>query len=133
MMCVTVSTFSSQSLQSGVLLVLSILYFTELVLTAFSAAVQTRLSVFLCSYRFLNHTISYVHCGIMFTLQIVRIMLFPSTHLVGFLSFLLAHIDNALFQVEFSCCSLEQGLPHEWGIMNEPSSNIYWFSYSYSF
>ena len=37
------------------------------------------------------------------------------------------------FPIEFSCCSLEQGLPHEWGIMNEPSSNIYWFSYSYSF
>ena len=111
MMCVTVSTFSSQSLQSGVLIVLSILYFTELVLTAFSAAVQTRLSVSLFSYPFLNNTISYVHCGIMFTLQIVRIMLFPSTHSVGFLSFLLAHIDNVLFQLSSVAVVLSRVFP----------------------
>ena len=56
MMCVTVSTFSLQSLQIGVLLVLPILFFTELALTAFFAAVQARLSVSLFSYPFLNHS-----------------------------------------------------------------------------
>ena len=56
MMCVTVSTFSLQSRQRGVSLVLSILYFTELVLIACSCSAQRRLSVSLFSSNFLNHS-----------------------------------------------------------------------------
>ena len=56
MMCVTFSTFLLQSLQCGVSLVLSMLYFTELVLIACSYAAQRRLSVFLFSSTFLNQS-----------------------------------------------------------------------------
>ena len=55
MMCVILSKCLLQSLQRGVLLVLSILYLTELVLIACSCAAQRRLTVSLFSSHFLNH------------------------------------------------------------------------------
>ena len=56
MMCVTLSTFSLQSLQRGVSLVLSMLYLTELVIIDLSCATQSRLSVYFFSSPFLNHS-----------------------------------------------------------------------------
>ena len=56
MMCVILSTFLLQSLQRGVSLVLSMLYFTELVLIACSCAVQRRLLFSLFSSLFLNNS-----------------------------------------------------------------------------
>ena len=52
MVCVKISTFPLQSLQSAVSMVLSVLYFTELVLIAS----QRRLPVFLFSSPFLDHS-----------------------------------------------------------------------------
>ena len=56
MFCATLSTCWLQNQQSGVSLVLSMLYFTELVLIACSCAVQRRLSVSLFSSPFPNHS-----------------------------------------------------------------------------
>ena len=56
MMCVILSTFLLESLQRWVSLVLSILYFTELVLIACSCATERRLSVSYFSSPFLNHS-----------------------------------------------------------------------------
>ena len=71
MMCVTLSTFSLQSLQCAVSLVLSMLYFTELVLIACSCAGQSWISPF---SALLSSTIPfcYFHCGILFPSQIVH-------------------------------------------------------------
>ena len=111
MICVILSQFWLQNLQRGVLLVLSILYLTELVLIACSCAVQRRLSVSLFSSHFLNHyhfslllwhSVSPTNCpsNAFFILPF---------QLVSFL-FFLAHIGKVLFQVEFSCFSLDYGL-----------------------
>ena len=54
--CVTLSIFSLQSLQSGVSLVLLILYFTKLVRIACPCAQQRRLLVSLFSSPFLHHS-----------------------------------------------------------------------------
>ena len=107
LMCVTLPTFSLQSLQHGVSLVLSVLYFTKLVLIACSCAAQRRLPVSLFNSPFLNHTHFLLSLWHSVSLTNCACSAF-SFHSFSFLSlFFLAHIGNVLLQVEFSCCSLD--------------------------
>ena len=105
MMCVILSAFSLQSLQHGISLVFSMLYFTELVLIACSYTVQRRLLALLSS----TTPTFYFHCGNLFPSQIVNAVPFAFSLSIGFL-FFLAHNGNVFLQVEVNCCSLNQGL-----------------------
>ena len=106
MMCVTLSTSSLQNLQSGVSLVLSILYFTELVLIAYSCSILRKLSVSLFNSPFLNH--SHFSLSLWHSVSITNCPCSAfSFHFFNRFLFFVAHIDNVLFQVEFSCYSLD--------------------------
>ena len=89
-MCVKLSLFSWQSLQCGVSVVLSMLYFTKLVLIACSCAVQRRLSVFIFSFPFLNdsHFLLSLWNSVSLTSCPFNTFCFHSSNQFSFFSFL---------------------------------------------
>ena len=103
MICVILSQFLLQSLQRGVLLVLSILYLTELVLIACSCTLQRRLSVSLFNSHFLNsyHFLLLLQHSVSLTNSPSNAFFFYA------INFFLVHVGKVLFQVDFSCFSLD--------------------------
>ena len=86
-----ISTFSLQSLQCGVSLVLLMLYFTELVLIACSCAAQKRFSVSRFSSPFLNYScfLLLLWNSIFFTVFPCSAFCFHSLNRFSFFSFFL--------------------------------------------